>query len=124
MSIAERDQLADAIRASGAAITFVGIGCPRQEVFAYEMRDKIKMPVVAVGAAFSFLSGTTSQAPATMQRWGLEWLFRLACEPRRLWKRYLLLNPLYVSLVLLQATRLYQTNSDTDKRPERDLCYG
>jgi UDP-N-acetyl-D-mannosaminuronic acid transferase (WecB/TagA/CpsF family) len=60
------------------------------------------MPALAVGAAFDFHAGTTSQAPRWMQDRGLEWLYRLKCEPRRLWRRYLTLNPQYASLVAAQ----------------------
>jgi N-acetylglucosaminyldiphosphoundecaprenol N-acetyl-beta-D-mannosaminyltransferase len=99
----ERAEIALRIRASGARITFVGIGCPRQEVWAYEFRDLLSMPVLAVGAAFPFIAGSLPQAPGWLQSRGLEWLFRLAVEPKRLWKRYLLLNPLYVAMVGLQV---------------------
>lgn len=75
------------IKESGAAITFVGLGCPRQEVWAYEHRDALAIPVIAVGAAFDFHAGTLAQAPVSWQRHGLEWLFRLLHEPRRLWRR-------------------------------------
>ena len=99
----ERGEVALRIRASGAKITFVGIGCPRQEIWAYEFRNLLSMPVLAVGAAFPFIAGSLSQAPKWMQSRGLEWLFRLAAEPRRLWKRYILLNPLYLAMVGLQV---------------------
>ena len=99
---AECDQLVERIRSSGAKITFAGIGCPRQEVWAYEMGDQLQMPLLAVGAAFAFHSGNLSQAPKWMQRFSLEWLYRFACEPRRLWKRYVLLNPSYLWLLSMQ----------------------
>ncbi len=99
---AERNEVISRIRGSGARITFVGLGCPRQEVWAYEYRDALSMPVLAVGAAFDFHAGTMPQAPAWMQRRGLEWLFRLGREPQRLWRRYLLLNPWYTGLVVSQ----------------------
>src|ERR1700722_2390208 len=102
---AEKPIIAAAIRDSGASIVFVGLGCPRQEVFAYEFRDMLPMPIVAVGAAFPFLAGRLPEAPQWMQDSGLEWLFRLASEPRRLWRRYVFLNPTYILLVLLQAFR-------------------
>jgi N-acetylglucosaminyldiphosphoundecaprenol N-acetyl-beta-D-mannosaminyltransferase len=98
----ERVEIALRIRASGAKITFVGIGCPRQEIWAYEFRDLLSMPVLAVGAAFPFITGLLPQAPSWMQSRGLEWVFRLAAEPTRLWKRYILLNPMYVAMVTLQ----------------------
>ncbi|MFV1966746.1 MAG: WecB/TagA/CpsF family glycosyltransferase, partial [Pirellulaceae bacterium] len=87
----EKQGVVDTIRASGAKIAFVGLGCPRQEVWAFEFRDALSMPLLAVGAAFNFHAGLLAQAPPLMQRVGLEWLFRLIREPRRLWKRYVLL---------------------------------
>jgi exopolysaccharide biosynthesis WecB/TagA/CpsF family protein len=105
---AEQAAIATSLSASGARIVFVGLGCPRQETWLYEHRDLIPMPMLAVGAAFDFHAGRLPQAPAAMQRRGLEWLFRLASEPRRLWRRYLFLNPLYVMLLLLQAMGLRQ----------------
>ena len=99
---AERKAVAERIMASGARIVFVGLGCPRQEVFSYEMRDYLPMPLIAVGAAFAFIAGELAQAPPTMQRYGLEWIFRLKEEPRRLWRRYLYLNPYYAFLLIGQ----------------------
>jgi N-acetylglucosaminyldiphosphoundecaprenol N-acetyl-beta-D-mannosaminyltransferase len=96
------DEIAEAIRSSGAAITFVGIGCPRQEVFVYEMRHRLSMPVVAVGAAFEYHAGLTVEPPAWVQRAGLQWLWRLASDPRRLWRRYLSTNPAFVLGALRQ----------------------
>src|SRR5436305_2894394 len=100
---AERaDEIAAKIRESGAHIVFAGLGCPRQEVWAYEFRDRIRLPIVAVGAAFPITAGVLRQAPKWMQDRGLEWLFRLCTEPRRLWRRYLLLSPAYIILVICQ----------------------
>lgn len=77
-------------------ILWVGLGCPRQEVWMYEYKDKLRVHVMlGVGAAFDFLSGTKPQAPAWIRNNGFEWLFRLACEPRRLWKRYLVNGSLF-----------------------------
>ncbi|MCP4184061.1 MAG: WecB/TagA/CpsF family glycosyltransferase [Hyphomicrobiales bacterium] len=95
-----------AIADSGAKITFVGLGCPRQEVWAYEYQGHLSMPLIAVGAAFDFHAGLKSQAPVFMQDRGLEWLFRLLSEPTRLWKRYLFLNPLYLSMLAMQVVGL------------------
>lgn len=108
----EKTEIAARIVASGAAITFVGLGCPRQESFAYEFREALSMPVLAVGAAFPFIAGQVAQAPAWMQDRGLEWLFRLCAEPKRLWRRYLYLNPAYLFLVALQASRLSRFATD------------
>lgn len=97
-----RDEDLAAIQASGARLLFVALGCPKQERFTARTRGRLPMPVIAVGAAFDFHAGTVAQAPALLQRLGLEWAFRLANEPRRLWARYLLLNPAYVALVGLE----------------------
>jgi N-acetylglucosaminyldiphosphoundecaprenol N-acetyl-beta-D-mannosaminyltransferase len=115
-------QIATRIRQSGAQIVFVGLGCPRQEVWAYEFRDRLKMPVVAVGAAFPFMAGTLRQAPKWMQDRGLEWLFRLCAEPRRLWRRYLLLSPAYLFLVACQliGVRFHSTGEP----PDGEILYG
>ena len=119
----EKPILAAEIRNSGAAIVFVGLGCPRQEVFAYEFREILPMPIVAIGAAFPFLAGTLPEAPRWMQDAGLQWLFRLASEPRRLWRRYVLLNPTYVLLVMLQALGL-SSFSTNGQAPTGELLYG
>jgi N-acetylglucosaminyldiphosphoundecaprenol N-acetyl-beta-D-mannosaminyltransferase len=122
LSEEERLNVASRIVGSGARMTFVGLGCPRQEVFAYEMRDILPMPVIAVGAAFPFIAGQLPQAPPALQRWGLEWLYRLRNEPRRLWRRYLLLNPLY--LMLLGAQVLGRTFPTDGQRPPDRLLFG
>lgn len=93
------------IKAAGPAIVFAGLGCPRQEVFAYENAPVLSMPIIAVGAAFDFHAGLLPQAPRFMQEHGLEWLFRLVMEPRRLWRRYLVLNPLFLWGVVRQLVR-------------------
>jgi N-acetylglucosaminyldiphosphoundecaprenol N-acetyl-beta-D-mannosaminyltransferase len=113
LSAAEQEEVSDVIRDSGAALTFVGLGCPRQEVWAFEMRQALSMPLLAVGAAFAFHAGLLPQAPAALQKRGLEWLYRLVQEPVRLWKRYLLLNPLYATLLFLQAARLCSFDGHT-----------
>lgn len=102
ISRAERDEIVAAIRDSGAALTFVGLGCPRQEIWAHENRDALSMPLVCVGAAFDFHAGTVAQAPHLLQDAGLEWAYRLIKEPKRLWRRYVLLNPMYVGMVAAQ----------------------
>ncbi|HKK23571.1 MAG TPA: WecB/TagA/CpsF family glycosyltransferase [Pseudohaliea sp.] len=96
ISAAEQRVIAGRIKASGARIVFVGLGCPRQEVWLYEHLAYLPLPTLAVGAAFDFHAGSLPQAPAGMQRFGLEWLYRLLQEPRRLWRRYLKLNPLFL----------------------------
>lgn len=120
----ERDELVEQLRKSGASIIFVGLGCPRQEVFTYEMRDALSVPLLAVGAAFNFHAGLLAQAPKSWQNRGLEWLFRLLKEPRRLWRRYLLLNPLYVSLFLLQWLGLRIPDPHRATPPLDQMRYG
>lgn len=121
---AESDALATRIRSSGAALTFVGLGCPRQEVFVYEWRERLGMPLIAVGAAFDFHAGLVPQAPPVLQRAGLEWAFRLAVEPRRLWRRYVLLNPLFVALLALELAGLKRFDAAATRRPEGELRLG
>jgi N-acetylglucosaminyldiphosphoundecaprenol N-acetyl-beta-D-mannosaminyltransferase len=86
----------DDIRSCGIRILFVGLGCPKQETWMAEHRDRIRCVMVGVGAVFDFFSRQKKQAPRWMQVLGLEWLFRLASEPRRLWKRYLFHNPRFI----------------------------
>jgi N-acetylglucosaminyldiphosphoundecaprenol N-acetyl-beta-D-mannosaminyltransferase len=88
-------------------IFWVGLSTPKQEKFMAEFLPKLDATLMfGVGAAFDFHSGRMSQAPRWMQRSGLEWLFRLGSEPRRLWKRYLRNNPLFVWNFFLQKTGL------------------
>jgi N-acetylglucosaminyldiphosphoundecaprenol N-acetyl-beta-D-mannosaminyltransferase len=119
----EKVEIVTRIRDSGAQMVFVGLGCPRQEVWAYEYRDALSMPILAVGAAFDFHAGTKRQAPRWMQDHGLEWVFRLKSEPRRLWRRYVLLNPRYVSLVAGQFLRVRRFSPSVSKLP-RIVSYG
>lgn len=121
-SESEKCEIISKIKKSGAAIAFVGLGCPRQEVWAYEYKEKLSIPIVSVGAAFAFHAGAMSQAPRWMQERGLEWLFRLLCEPRRLCRRYLLLNPLYLFLLLLQAIGFEFRTAGL--APSRELLFG
>ena len=119
----EKVELAERIKASGATMVFVGLGCPRQEVFVYEFRDLLPMPALAVGAAFPFIAGEVRQAPRWIQDMGMEWFFRLCMEPRRLWRRYVYLNPAYVALLTLQllGLRRYETDGIS---PSQELLYG
>jgi N-acetylglucosaminyldiphosphoundecaprenol N-acetyl-beta-D-mannosaminyltransferase len=104
---AELDEIAADIRASGAKICFVGLGCPRQEVFTYENAQRLSMPTLAVGAAFDFHAGLQAEPPAWIQRAGLQWAQRLLANPMRLWRRYLILNPRYVWAALRQRLGRY-----------------
>ena len=84
------------IAESGARIVFVGIGCPKQERWMAAHRGRVPAVMVGVGAAFDFHAGRVRQAPAALQRAGLEWAFRLAVEPKRLWRRYVRIVPRFV----------------------------
>lgn len=90
------------INASGAGLVFVGLGCPKQEHWMLAHRGQVNAVMLGVGAAFDFHAGTVSRAPVWMREHGLEWLHRLASEPRRLWKRYLVTNTLFVLLAARQ----------------------
>lgn len=96
----ERLDVADRINASGAAFVFIGLGCPKQELFAAEMADKVEAVQLCVGAAFDFHAGMVPMAPPWMQDAGLEWFYRLCQEPRRLWRRYLFNNSMFVGMCL------------------------
>jgi len=105
LSPAEDEEVVRAVRTSGARILFVGLGCPKQERWIASHRGRINAVMLGVGAAFEFLAKTKPQAPGWMQASGLEWAFRFATEPRRLWKRYAKHNPRFVILMLLQVLR-------------------
>jgi N-acetylglucosaminyldiphosphoundecaprenol N-acetyl-beta-D-mannosaminyltransferase len=118
---ADRDecaQIATRIKDSGARLAFIGLGCPRQEQFLYFFRDLLPMPALAVGAAFDYLAGNLPEPPDRMRRMGLEWLWRLGLEPRRLWRRYLLLNPAYLTLLALQLARAWRPDTSGAKPKE------
>jgi len=116
---------AEAIVTSGARITLIGMGCPRQEWWAFHMRERLAMPLLAVGAAFDFHAGAVAQAPPWMQARGLEWLYRLGRDPRRLWRRYLLLTPRYIPLIAAQALGVlpFPHHTDLDEATTR-ACPG
>ena len=97
LSPEEADAIADELNAAAPDVIWVGLGVPLQEKFMAAMRERLDAPVlVGVGAAFDFHAGLKRQAPDSLQRLGLEWAFRLAQEPRRLWRRYLRYNPRFV----------------------------
>jgi N-acetylglucosaminyldiphosphoundecaprenol N-acetyl-beta-D-mannosaminyltransferase len=103
---AEDEHEIELINNSGAAVVWVGTGQPRQEQWMHRMRSRLDPPLlVGVGAAFDFHAGLVSQAPAWMQRNGLEWTYRLSREPRRLWRRYARYNPLFVAGFARQYAR-------------------
>lgn len=94
----ENEAIIGKINESGTRLLFVGLGCPKQEIWMARNGGRINAIVVGVGAAFDFISGSKPQAPRWMRQSGLEWLFRLLSEPRRLWSRYLWNNPRFVWL--------------------------
>lgn len=99
----EDDEIVERINEARPDVVLVGLGCPKQERWMADHRDRLDAAVLlGVGAAFDFLSGTVAQAPRWMMRVGLEWLFRLVHEPRRLWYRYLVYNPLFMVLATVQ----------------------
>lgn len=98
----EAAQEIEQINDSGAQILFVGLGCPKQERWMASRRGEVNAVMIGVGAAFDYVGGTKAQAPKRLQSMGLEWLFRLVTEPKRLWKRYLYHNPRFVVLFGLQ----------------------
>jgi len=99
----EVDQsVVEKIKSSGAKIVFVGLGCPKQELWMHAYSPHIPAVLIGVGAAFDFFAGTVKRAPIWMQKSGLEWFYRLCSEPRRLWKRYLVTNSLFIWYWLLE----------------------
>jgi len=105
----EEDQAqVDAITASGARLLFVALGCPKQERWMDQHRERLPLVQLGVGAAFAFHAGLVSQAPRWIQRLSLEWLYRLCMEPRRLWYRYASTIPSFIPRAALQVVR-YRT---------------
>lgn len=97
------EEIRGMIRSSAPDVLWVGLSTPKQERFMFDLREKLAVPVMlGVGAAFDFHTGRVKQAPYWMREHGLEWLFRLYQEPRRLWRRYLILGPRFVWNVLLE----------------------
>jgi N-acetylglucosaminyldiphosphoundecaprenol N-acetyl-beta-D-mannosaminyltransferase len=113
----EPEMIAARVKESGARLLVVGLGCPRQEIFVHAMRPHLDIPMIAVGAAFDYHAGLLRKPPAWMQRRGLEWLWRLGLEPKRLWRRYLLLNPAYLMRLAAQASRLWKA-TPAESNPE------
>jgi N-acetylglucosaminyldiphosphoundecaprenol N-acetyl-beta-D-mannosaminyltransferase len=101
LTLEEREDVAAKINEANPHLVWVGLGTPKQEYWMYDFRPRLTAPVLlGVGAAFDFHAGIKPQAPAILQRAGLEWLFRLCVEPRRLWRRYLRNNPLFIWKIL------------------------
>lgn len=120
---AEASRRAEAINESGARILFVGMGVPRQEEFIGEHWDELGVELaIPIGGSFDVIAGETQRAPVWMQRMGMEWAFRLAQEPRRLWKRYLVTNTQFIFHLLWSIVgggRSTQRLPKSAKGPER-----
>lgn len=91
---------------SGAQIIFVGLGCPKQEFWMAAYTSQLSAVLIGVGAAFDFIAGTSRRAPPWMQRFGLEWFYRLLTDPQRTWKRYVTTNPLFVWQIMREYLRV------------------
>jgi N-acetylglucosaminyldiphosphoundecaprenol N-acetyl-beta-D-mannosaminyltransferase len=115
LTLGENEALVGEINSSGTQILFVGLGCPKQEWWMFTHRNRIKSVMIGVGAGFDFFAGTKKQAPKWMMRIGLEWLFRLFTEPKRLWRRYLYNNPRFLYLATLQLLNLRDFKGDFEK---------
>lgn len=101
LTATETQEIADVINASEADVVWVCLGCPKQEFWMNEVRDLLRVrAVLAVGQAFDILARRTNRAPHLLVRLGAEWAYRLFKEPRRLWKRYLVTNSLFLLLIL------------------------
>lgn len=102
------------IKRSGAQLLFVGLGCPKQEIWMAQHRGRIHAVMMGVGAAFDFHAGVVRRAPLWMQRAGLEWLHRLFSEPRRLWRRYLITNAIFIWYFIRLCPRALSRRSRSD----------
>jgi len=117
----EDEEAVRRINAASPDVVFVGLGCPKQERWMAEHRARLRAPVLlGVGAAFDFHTGRVPQAPRWMMGSGLEWLFRLWQEPRRLWRRYLVYNPLFVFHLTLELLGLRRYPMPGADRPRSD----
>ena len=102
LTAAENKDLIEQVNATGAGLVFVSLGCPKQELWIAEHKDKLKGVMIGVGAVFPMYAGIYKRAPGWMQESGLEWLYRLIQEPRRLWHRYRTTIPIFIWLALKQ----------------------
>lgn len=112
----EDDHVVGMINSSGAGTVWVSLGCPKQESWMAAHRGRINAPMIGVGAAFDYHAGVLKRAPGWMQQNGLEWLHRLCSEPRRLWKRYLVTNSIFIALIgyhFIRSRGLAERNSAT-----------
>lgn len=111
-SAGEQREVIDQINGSGTDVLWVALGCPKQELWMYQNRNRLKVPViVGVGQAFDIVAERVRQAPVWARNRGLEWAFRLANEPRRLWHRYLVYNTQFVYYSVLELLGLIEPQS-------------
>jgi N-acetylglucosaminyldiphosphoundecaprenol N-acetyl-beta-D-mannosaminyltransferase len=109
----EDNKIVTDINSSNPDIVWVGLGSPKQDLWMHEHRHKINAPVmIGVGAAFDFIAGTKPQAPRWMRKVGLEWFFRLMTEPKRLWRRYLVNNTLFIWYVGVEMVQRLLRRTD------------
>jgi len=116
LSESEQVSLVRRIHEAKPDIVWVGLGTPRQDEFVHAFRDHLGATLVAIGAGFDFLAGTKRMAPAYLQRAGLEWAFRLVSEPRRLWRRYLVGNALFLRGALHDLAATERATRRTSRR--------
>lgn len=100
----EDEEITTQISSSGTQVLFMGLGCPKQENWMAEHKDRMNCVMLGVGASFDFYAGNVKESPAWLGRLGLEWLYRLTQEPKRLWRRYLILNPRFIWHAARQIT--------------------
>ena len=114
----EDERMISRIQDSGAEFVWIGLGCPKQELWLARNKERLPAAIYsAVGAAFAFHAGRVKQAPNWMQRLGLEWVFRLLAEPRRLWKRYVLFNSLFLFYLTFPIRKAPSRLRRNDGRP-------
>lgn len=106
LSEQERSEYNRQLNDSGAGIIFIGLGCPKQEIWMATQKAELNGVLIGVGAAFEFMAGTVRRPPKWMQRIGMEWLGRLHAEPKRLWRRYLYTNTVYLLYVAQELLKL------------------
>jgi N-acetylglucosaminyldiphosphoundecaprenol N-acetyl-beta-D-mannosaminyltransferase len=102
LTVQEREKLLDDIEDSKAGLVFVSLGCPKQEKWMHQNRDRVSAVMLGLGGVFPIYAGLQRRAPRLVREWGLEWLYRLVQEPGRLWKRYLVTNLVFLGLILRQ----------------------
>lgn len=100
LTLQEEQEIVEAINRTGVRVLFVGLGCPKQEIWMHEHKERINAIMLGVGAAFDFIARVKPQAPSWIQAIGMEWFYRLLSEPKRLWRRYFYNNPRFILLII------------------------